>query len=111
MNETIIIAFWIGLLGGVHCIGMCGAVVGILTNSLPEKVRKNPKKLASYQLTYNIGRILSYALMGLMFASFSYILSNQIGLSSMEKVLRIFASIMMILIGILLLVLVIFWHQ
>ena len=32
-------AFVVGLLGGWHCAGMCGGIVGALTFGLPEKVR------------------------------------------------------------------------
>jgi sulfite exporter TauE/SafE len=37
MTEFSIIAvFFVGLLGGVHCLGMCGSIVGILTAQLPK---------------------------------------------------------------------------
>lgn len=99
MNEVFITSLLIGFAGGVHCLGMCGAVVGILSNNLPENIRNNPKKMAIYQLTYNIGRIFSYATMGLIFASFSTLLATQVGISKLEMIMRIFASVMMILIG------------
>jgi sulfite exporter TauE/SafE len=99
MNEVFITSLIIGFAGGVHCLGMCGAVVGILSNNLPENVKNNPKKVIKYQLTYNIGRIFSYATMGLIFASFASILSSQVGMSKFEMIMRIFSSVMMILIG------------
>jgi sulfite exporter TauE/SafE len=99
MNEVFITSLIIGFAGGVHCLGMCGAIVGILSNNLPEHVQKNPKQVATYQLTYNIGRIFSYATMGLIFASFATILASNIGMGKFEMIMRIFASVMMILIG------------
>ena len=37
MTEFSIIAvFFTGLLGGVHCLGLCGSIVGILTAQLPK---------------------------------------------------------------------------
>ena len=55
--------FLIGLLGGTHCIGMCGGIVSALTVQtvrLPgEKRRDWPLHLA-----YNLGRIGSYTLAG-----------------------------------------------
>lgn len=63
---TLVAAFMIGLLGSTHCIGMCGGIVGALTMGLPESTRRSPLKLLPYLLTYNIGRLLSYALAGLL---------------------------------------------
>ena len=60
MTEFSIVAvFFVGLLGGVHCLGMCGSIVGILTAQLPkDDARKR------FHLAYNGGRIASYTLAG-----------------------------------------------
>ena len=57
-------AFLVGLLGGVHCVGMCGGIVGTLTLGLPVGVRSRAPCLLPYQLTYNLGRIAGYGLAG-----------------------------------------------
>ena len=57
-------AFLVGLLGGVHCVGMCGGIVGTLTLGLPVGVRSRAPRLLPYQLTYNLGRIAGYGLAG-----------------------------------------------
>ena len=64
MPETGYLAvFLIGLLGGTHCVGMCGGIVSALTVNtvrLPGESRREwPLHLA-----YNIGRISSYTLAG-----------------------------------------------
>jgi sulfite exporter TauE/SafE len=51
--------FLIGLLGGVHCIGMCGGIVGALTLQTPRRSRA-----WSMHLAYSTGRIVSYAAAG-----------------------------------------------
>ena len=62
MTEFSIFAvFFVGLLGGVHCLGMCGSIVGILTAQLPKDGARWP-----FHLAYNSGRIASYALAGLL---------------------------------------------
>jgi len=67
MNElSYLAAFMVGLLGSTHCIGMCGGIVGALTMGLPEKTRQSPFKLLPYLLTYNAGRLISYAGAGLI---------------------------------------------
>jgi sulfite exporter TauE/SafE len=52
-------AFVVGILGGVHCVGMCGSIVGMLTAQLPKG-----SSLWRYHLSYNTGRIASYTLAG-----------------------------------------------
>lgn len=49
-------AFAVGLLGGVHCVGMCGGMVTALST------HGSPRK--SLLLGFNVGRILSYAFAG-----------------------------------------------
>lgn len=56
---SIVTVFLVGLLGGVHCLGMCGSIVGILTAQLPVSGSKWP-----FHFAYNGGRILSYTLAG-----------------------------------------------
>jgi len=49
----------VGLLGGVHCLGMCGSIVGIFTTQVPKEHARWP-----FHLAYSSGRIASYALAG-----------------------------------------------
>lgn len=65
-NFTLLSALLAGLLGSVHCIGMCGGIVGVLTMGLPESVRHSLSSLLPYVITYNIGRMTSYVLGGLL---------------------------------------------
>ena len=65
---TLIAAFMTGLLGSVHCIGMCGGIVGTLSMSLPDKVRGRTARALPYLLLYNSGRLLSYAIAGVLIA-------------------------------------------
>jgi len=60
MSEFSIIAvFMVGLLGGVHCLGMCGSIVGIFTTQLPKDSSRWP-----FHLAYSSGRIASYSVAG-----------------------------------------------
>jgi sulfite exporter TauE/SafE len=81
-----------GLLGGVHCLGMCGGVVAMLTAGLDPQVRSNPSKVALFHLNYNLGRILSYILMGVVFGLLGAVLAQTLQMSSFDKALRIFSS-------------------
>jgi sulfite exporter TauE/SafE len=67
LNTAYLIAPLVGLLSGLHCIGMCGGIVGALTFSLPARVRRETALLLAYTLAYNLGRVLSYMLAGALF--------------------------------------------
>lgn len=51
--------FLIGLLGSMHCIGMCGGFVALYTLKKPEQLPSWP-----YHLLYNGGRLTTYSLLG-----------------------------------------------
>jgi sulfite exporter TauE/SafE len=60
MTEFSLLAvFLVGLLGGVHCLGMCGSIVGIFTTQVPAGRARWP-----FHLAYSSGRIASYAFAG-----------------------------------------------
>lgn len=54
-------AFILGLLSSLHCIGMCGP----LALSLP----KNNQNRFTGPLTYNLGRITTYSILGIFFGT------------------------------------------
>ena len=64
MELTLAAAFLIGLASTLHCLGMCGAISGALTLSLPAKVRESPPRLITHVIAYGIGRTGSYAVAG-----------------------------------------------
>ena len=98
MEITFISAFFVGLFSTVHCLGMCGGIIGALTFSLPEEIRSSRKRLIPYVAAYNFGRISSYSLAGALAGGLG---GNLIALSPAygHLVLQLFASILMIGIG------------
>jgi len=63
MEISYLAALLVGLMGSTHCIGMCGGIVGAL-NAGPDGPGRSPAVLVIRQLSYNAGRITSYALAG-----------------------------------------------
>lgn len=55
--------FLIGLLGGTHCVGMCGGIVSALTVQTVQMPGKKRREWPMH-LAYNLGRISSYTLAG-----------------------------------------------
>ncbi|QKQ24460.1 sulfite exporter TauE/SafE family protein [Candidatus Ruthia endofausta] len=97
--DIFISVFLMGLLGGVHCLGMCGGVVGMLSAGLDPQVRANPKKVVLFHLNYNLGRILSYMLMGTIFGLIGTLLVQTLQMNVFDKVLRIFSGVLMVMVG------------
>ena len=81
----------VGLLGGTHCIGMCGGIVGALSLGATSR--------PSLHLAYNAGRILSYGVAGAIAGALggaSLALSDQLPARVMLFVL---ANLMLVALG------------
>lgn len=89
-------AFMIGLLGGAHCIGMCGGIVNALSFAIPAEQRGG-MKLNVIVLAYNLGRIFSYAVAGVIIGTIGWWLQDSLG--SFSIVLRIAAGLLLIAMG------------
>ncbi len=92
-------AFLAGLLGGVHCAGMCGGIVGALTFSLDEQKRQQPKIIMPFLLAYNSGRLLSYSIAGSLLGGISMLATNLIAIQGFQTVLQTIAALMMLALG------------
>jgi len=83
--------FLIGLLGGTHCIGMCGGIVGALSIGAGSR--------PSLHLAYNAGRIVSYGVAGAIAGALggaSLALSGQL---PVRIVLFVLANLMLVALG------------
>jgi len=85
----------IGLLGGTHCIGMCGGIVGALAMGSPAR--------CSLLLAYNAGRILSYAAAGAIAGALGEASIALAGQLPLRSVLYLLANLMLIALGLYLL--------
>tara|TARA_R110002111_G_scaffold99207_5_gene153358 strand:- start:5658 stop:6359 length:702 start_codon:yes stop_codon:yes gene_type:complete len=85
-------AFILGLLGSLHCVGMCGPIAFMLPVD-----RSNSFKKVSQIAIYHFGRLLSYSLIGLVFG----LLGKSFYLFGIQQQLSIIIGILMIIIVIL----------
>ncbi len=101
MNDPITLtsAFLLGLFSTVHCIGMCGGIIGALSLSLPVQIRHTKPRLFSFIAAYNIGRISSYTLAGLVAGAVGTGILQSAGFDQGHTVLRLVGVSMMIAIG------------
>ena len=87
-------AFFIGLLGSGHCIGMCGGISGLLTSAIKDQSKAHKLILL---LSYNSGRIFIYSFIGFMVSYTGSIAQKQLGLSL--AYLQIISAIFIIFLG------------
>jgi sulfite exporter TauE/SafE len=98
-SEPLLAAFLVGLLGGTHCFGMCGGIVGALSSGLALELQTSRWRLVAAQLAYNSGRISSYVFAGVLLGLFGQQL-GEAGLLEGFPLGRIIAGVVMILFGI-----------
>lgn len=88
MNVVFEIGFFMGLIGSIHCIGMCGPLV----MALPISQQTNFQKWQSI-LLYHAGKISSYSLLGIIFGLFG----SQLPLYGVQENLSIVMGSIMLL--------------
>lgn len=64
LELTLATAFFTGLLGSSHCVGMCGGIVGALTMGTDPAVQKSRWRMLPFISAYNVGRLTSYTIAG-----------------------------------------------
>lgn len=98
-DYPLLVAPVLGLISTVHCVGMCGGIVGMLAMSLPAEVRQSRWRLLGFTLSYNLGRVTSYTLAGVAAGILGGTVfgadANQAG----PNLLRVLAAVMVIAIG------------
>ena len=94
-NSTYLVALLMGIFSSMHCIGMCGSIIGTLTLSLKPEIREKKSKLYPYVLTYNLGRITSYTIAGILIGAIEFILTRPLGEGHGHRVLQILSALIM----------------
>jgi sulfite exporter TauE/SafE len=109
MNEplSLLTAFLLGFMGSIHCMGMCGGIIGALSLSskqndssnqiYPKAIKAKPINPMILQLSYHLGRISTYGILGLIAGFVGLWLSSTH--SSIGLVLRSLSGVMLILMG------------
>ena len=97
LSVNYIAAFTIGFMGSLHCVGMCGGISSALTTAVTPGTHQLSRQLG-FPLLYNLGRIASYAIAGAIAGGLGSQFRDALGVHG-PSALRIFAGIMMILVG------------
>ncbi len=99
MDLSLPLAFTVGLFSTLHCIGMCGGIMGALSYGLAEEIRGQTPRFMAYLLAYSGGRVLSYALAGALMGSVGTELLNLLGPGLGHRWLQWLAALIVVLIG------------
>jgi len=98
MPQTAMFAAWIaGLLGGLHCLAMCGAYVTIVQGraTVPLEPRRD---VVAGQAAAHAGRMLTYVLLGTLFGAAGGTAFAQ-AFSPLQRGLYVAANVMLLLLA------------
>lgn len=82
-------AFSVGIIGSVHCVGMCGGIVAALTMG-------RPSVWITGITLYHLGRIFSYSLIGFLLGLAGQMFTHTSGISLAQQTLSVIAGFIMI---------------
>jgi sulfite exporter TauE/SafE len=94
-TSSYLVAFVMGLFSSMHCIGMCGSIIGTLTLSLSPEIRNNKKRLLPFVFNYNFGRITSYTIAGALTGIIEVLLTLPLGEAHGHRILQLISSAIM----------------
>ncbi|OQW77502.1 MAG: hypothetical protein BVN35_05115 [Proteobacteria bacterium ST_bin11] len=94
-NASYLAAFVMGLFSSLHCIGMCGSIIGTLTYSLKPELRNDKRRLFGIVLNYNIGRVLSYAMAGALVGILEAFLTLPFAQGQAHRFLQLLSAVVM----------------
>ncbi|MDO8845540.1 MAG: sulfite exporter TauE/SafE family protein [Methylicorpusculum sp.] len=95
-TSSYLVSFLMGLLSSMHCIGMCGSIIGTLTLSLKPEIRNNKTRLLPYVLNYNLGRIFSYTVAGGLAGAVQFLLMLPFGEAIAYRLFQMLSAVIMI---------------
>jgi sulfite exporter TauE/SafE len=88
----IISGFLMGIIGSIHCLGMCGPIALAIPGRNDEKLT-----LVVDGVVYNLGRTLTYVIMGLLVG----LLGTTVSLAGYQEIISIVAGVLLLLIVII----------
>lgn len=92
-NASYAVLFVVGVLTSIHCIGMCG---GIMISQTLSKESNNKFEAIMPALLYNLGRVVSYTILGGIIGALGSVFSFSI---TARAGMQIFAGVFMIIMG------------
>jgi hypothetical protein len=98
--SALLTAFFVGLSGSGHCFGMCGGIAtGLGSLSVRSESRSGKGQLTLSATLFNLGRIFSYASLGLISAWILASLGQVLNVPLWGMIFRLLTALMVFLIG------------
>jgi len=92
VESLVLTAFTMGILGGVHCVAMCGGIVGAVS-------LKGARPGIALHLSYNVGRVLSYTVAGAAVGGLGGLGALASGMLPAQMALFVVANAIVVLLG------------
>jgi sulfite exporter TauE/SafE len=102
LETTFLAAFLTGLLGGTHCVGMCGGIVAAMSfqgGVAQGEVGKSGRQPFRFHIGYSVGRIASYATLGALAGLLGSAAFLSDSLYPLQRGLYVLAQVILILLG------------
>jgi sulfite exporter TauE/SafE len=102
LETTFLAAFLTGLLGGTHCVGMCGGIVAAMSfqgEVAHGEVGKSSRQPFRFHIGYSVGRIASYAALGALAGLLGSAAFLSDSLYPLQRGLFVLAQVILILLG------------
>lgn len=93
LETTYLAAFLTGLLGGTHCVGMCGGIVAAMS------FQSGARQPFRFHVGYSVGRIASYATLGALAGLIGSAAFLSDSLYPLQRGLYVLAQVILILLG------------
>ncbi len=97
VQGSLLAAFVVGLLGGVHCLGMCGGIVAALSFGMETSKDRGHQWLLLGG--YNLGRIASYTVAGAIVGVLGMLALGFAGIQQARIIFQIVAALVMVALG------------
>ncbi len=94
-TSSFLVALLMGVFSSLHCIGMCGSIIGSLTFSLSPEIRQDKKRLLPFIFSYNAGRITSYGIAGATVGLLEVLITFPLGEAHGHRLLQILSALIM----------------
>ena len=95
MPDVLVLALLVGFFSSLHCFAMCGSIISALSFGLPADIQQNKQRMLGFILLYNLGRLFSYALAGLLLGSVGAVLLSHINGDTGHLFLRLLSSLIL----------------
>lgn len=94
-STSYLVALVMGLFSALHCLSMCGSIIGSLTLSLRREIRESKAQLLPFVFSYNLGRITSYAVGGFFAGLLHNVLMLPLGEGQGHRILQLVSALIM----------------